>query len=512
MTEKPFRFRYANEIVGSFVLLVLVLLVTGIFIAGRAQGWFERKAVLHTVLTTEKGAFGLREGDEVLIRDTVAGNVGKIVPKEDGTMRTTFNIKYQFLSHLRQGSVAKVRKKFGFAGDSLVEIETGVGDLLKDGDSIECKKDEEFMDTARKALTDVQDVVMPILKELKGVLANLNKITGDIQHGKGLAGTIINDEALAMEMRNVVKNANALMVDTRGTISETRRLIRGVQKHWLWRKYMEKDKQPELLAQIGPDSEDLELDVKHFKSELGLARTSNDPESIAQNSYNLAVCALENGSTPDVFSLIHEARAELAALKKDTLCTYVLEAQAMRKSGKKQEALELAKVAEGKISRSTDKAIELQCRVVLSDLLIDSGDVAGAKTTLKKIESMADKIDSPVVKSMVEGSLARLALVEDNALVAGKRFDNEAAFLRAAGLFEKMAQSLVNAGKAYTKAKDYTNAADRYFRAGRSLVASGNRQSVEDNLKTALEMAKIANDQALITRINEFNSEMAATQ
>ncbi len=102
-------------------------------------------------------------------------------------------------------------------------------------------------------------------------------------------------------------------------------------------------------------------------------------------------------------------------------------------------------------------------------------------------------------------------MAENNPLDAGKRFDNEAAFLRGAGLYEKMAHSLVNAGESYANAKDFSNSADRYFRAGRSLFCGGNSKSAETNLGTALEMAKIANDKGLIIRINDFQTEIAKT-
>ena len=39
MTQK-FKFRYVNEIVGGFVLLVFLLLLVGVLLAGHAQHWF----------------------------------------------------------------------------------------------------------------------------------------------------------------------------------------------------------------------------------------------------------------------------------------------------------------------------------------------------------------------------------------------------------------------------------------------------------------------------------------
>ena len=505
--EKSFKFRYTNEIVGGFVFLALVIMVAGIFIAGRAQGWFERRDTLRVVFVTDEGAFGLKEGDEVKIRDTVAGNVGKISPTQEGTIEAVFQIKHRFLTLLKKGSVAKVRKKFGFAGDAFVEIVIKGTEPLQDGDPIACTKDEELMDIAKNALTNIQEVVMPIMKETREVLANINQITGSIKNGDGMAGTLVKDNELAEEVKKVIGNVNSLMIDTRETVNETRKLIKGVQKHWLWRKYMDKDKGPELLVPLALSSMENDSDRNHFASELKSAREADDSGAIALNAYNLAVCMMEQGKTDDILPLIHEARAELAASKKSSLCTYVLESQALKKAGKVKEGLEVAQTAEGMIDRSTDPAIAVQSKVITADLKILNGDIQATRAEMKKIEALTKKVESPVVQSMTEGLAARLYLAEDNPEAAAGRFDREAGLLKGAGLFEPMAQSFESSGKSYEQAKNYTAAADRYFRAGRSLYASGRQTGSKNDLKRAVDLAKQAGDRAMEDRIKEFQAE-----
>ena len=161
MTGKPFRFRYASEIAGTFVLLSVAMLVAGILLAGRTQGWFERDFTLKTRFDTEEGAFGLQEGNEVRIRNTLAGRVGKIMPMADGSLQASFTLKNRFKPFLTRGAAAKIRKKFGVAGDSFVDLEAGKGGPIQDGDVIDCKKDEEIMETARKMLTDRQTDFSP---------------------------------------------------------------------------------------------------------------------------------------------------------------------------------------------------------------------------------------------------------------------------------------------------------------------------------------------------------------
>jgi tetratricopeptide (TPR) repeat protein len=508
--ERQFKFRYASEIVGGFVLVALIILVAGIFVAGRKQGWFERRAVLHTVFRTGQGAFGLREGDEVWIMDTAAGNVGKIVPSAKGEIQTTFLIKSRFMPLVLDGSVAKVRKKFGVAGDSVVQIEIGKGQPLNDGDFIECTKDEELMDTAKKALADVQEVVLPIMKEMKGVLANLNNITGGLEKGGGLFGRLLKDETLAKNGGKVVSDISSFASSAREAVLEFKRLVKGVQKHWLWRRYMDQGKEPELLVPLGLRSADPEADMKQFRCELELARTANDASAIAQNAYNLAVCMTDKGQTTNVMPFIQEARAEMVSSGRDPVCTYVLESQVLRMTGKKEEAVTAAQNAVNMVNRSTDTDAALQCRSVLADLYREDGKLAEARNELKRIVSLARKSEKPIIKSVAAGLEGRILLSEGKPSEAAPKFDSEAELLRSAGLYRSMADALISAAEAYGKASSHPAAADRYFRAGRSVGSGGDPATAGALLKKALESAKLASDDVLCARIEEFEKELAA--
>jgi len=102
MTQRPFKFRFASEIAGSFVLLALFLVLAGIVFAAHYQGWFEGTFTLKTKFTTEEGSYGLQEGSEVRVRNAVAGKVGKIRPTADGGMELTFEIQKRFRRFVRK--------------------------------------------------------------------------------------------------------------------------------------------------------------------------------------------------------------------------------------------------------------------------------------------------------------------------------------------------------------------------------------------------------------------------
>ena len=277
--NKPFKFRYVNEIVGSFVLVVLAALVVGIILAGRAQEWFEPVHVLRMSFPAE-GSLGLQKGAEVQILGTTVGTVQGIRIREDGRMRGRLTVKGDFIRFVRIDSEALVKKKSGIAGDAYVEITQGHG-LERDPEMpLNVVKDTEITEIAQDILKRLQENTVPAIQEytalaadlrstngpLMKLLANLEGITAGLERGEGSAGQLLRDPAVADEIERIldevkkilvdVKAATAqlppvaarvgketedlpgLMVQTQETLREAERLIEGIQQHWLIRKYV----------------------------------------------------------------------------------------------------------------------------------------------------------------------------------------------------------------------------------------------------------------------------------
>jgi len=308
-----YRFRYTNEIAGGFVLLAVVLLAMGIYAAGHAQGWFQKKLILHAKFNTADGTYGLQEGADVRILGTLAGRVGEIVPAPDGGMATTFVLQRKFSRFVRVGSMAKVKKKFEIAGDAYVEITLGNPGMamLPSGSSIACVQDVELIEAAKKMVDDFRAAAVPMLDEFRGILAHVNAVTRQLAEKQGTAGRIIGDADLAKEVEGIVKdirqttsqlpamaarldtvmtnveavsqslrttaggfpaissnatdvvrdvrtvtggltgevaNVQAVLLQAESALRETQKLVEGIQKHWLVRKYIEEQETTRMLA------------------------------------------------------------------------------------------------------------------------------------------------------------------------------------------------------------------------------------------------------------------------
>ncbi len=220
--DTTFKFRFVNEITGAFVLLALILLAAGIFMAGRAQGLFEKKFTLHVVFDSAEGSFGLKKGSEIKILNTTAGAVERIEPTAAGSMRADFVIKERFHGFVRADSHALVKKTLVITGDAYVEITVGDRQqaLLPDGAMIACSKDTEIIEQASAMLEEIRAQTIPALHKLQLFLDELPP----------------------------------LAIQTQNTLRETQRLLRGLERHWLLRKYMEPLESDLLIAppRIGP--------------------------------------------------------------------------------------------------------------------------------------------------------------------------------------------------------------------------------------------------------------------
>ncbi len=304
MTER-FKFHRVHEITGTFVLVIIALLVGGLIWTGHSQRWFKSNVTLRIILP-EDGAAGIRQGSEVYFLGTRVGSVGDVVVDTTGRMEAHASIRRDFFRFVREDSSAVVKKKFGVAGDSFFEITRGEGTPLPEQNaSIICN--DQFQSALETAVEEVRSEAMMVLKKVNGGLdtwtklgADLNatqkhveqlairleSITAGVEQGKGTVGKLLTETAVADEaqkllvqanvtmdeLRNVVTNLNVavmsvqkgtarlpeitdavanetkdlpgLVIQTQTSMRELERLIEGAQKHWLIRKYMDKTNEP----------------------------------------------------------------------------------------------------------------------------------------------------------------------------------------------------------------------------------------------------------------------------
>lgn len=300
-TSEHFHLRHVHALTGTFVLVVLGILIAVVVLAGRSQRWFIGNVNLSIVLP-ETGAAGIRRGSEVYFLGTLMGTVSDLSVDPTGRMEAQVNIRRDFYLFIRADSSAVVKRKFGMVGDAYFEITRGHGKTLPEKNArIICT--EQLPSALESAVEEVRGEAVPALRELKEglhiwtslgsnlvtssarldqLLMRTDNMAAELQQGKGSLGKMLVDPAAADELQILLTNASSAMEELRGVlfhlhqasgnfqlastnlpaISETlareardlpglvlqtqtsmrelERFIEALQRHWLFRRYMNK--------------------------------------------------------------------------------------------------------------------------------------------------------------------------------------------------------------------------------------------------------------------------------
>ncbi len=241
--QQRFKFRHVNEITGTFVILVVLVLLAVLVWAAYNQRWFRGTVTLRIVLP-EAGAAGIRQGSEVYFLGTLVGTVSDVIVAPTGRMEAETSIRSDFFRFLREGSFAVVRKKFGVAGDAYFDITRGEGPSLPKKDaSIVCK---ELPGTMETAIEEVRRTVLPVLeklstavdtwitvgaqwhasgeawtalgidlgesrRQLDTLIARLDRLAAGVAQGQGTVGKLLTDPAIADELKSILDKGNVSM-------------------------------------------------------------------------------------------------------------------------------------------------------------------------------------------------------------------------------------------------------------------------------------------------------------
>jgi phospholipid/cholesterol/gamma-HCH transport system substrate-binding protein len=331
LTEDRFKFRHVHAITGTFILISLGILIAALVFAGRSQRWFIGNVTLRIVLP-EGGAAGIRQGSEVYFLGTLVGTVFDVRVDAAGRMEAQVNIRRDFFLFVRADSSAVVKRKFGVVGDAYFEITRGHGKTLPERNaSIVCN--EQLPSALESAVEEVRFEAVPALKKLSAgldtwtafgtnlvttrerldqFLLRADSIVAGLQQGKGTAGKFLTDSSAADDLEALIAKASGsvdelhvtlknlqqassnlqlastnlpaisetlasesrdlpgLVLQTQTSMRELERLIEGMQRHWLLRKYVNQTNPPPTHPQPLRESEIKPMKV--FRSPRGSAR------------------------------------------------------------------------------------------------------------------------------------------------------------------------------------------------------------------------------------------------
>ncbi len=181
---------------GIMVLAGIFLFTIGVYLIGNNQSFFTKTFKISSVFKNVKG---LRIGNNVRYLGIDAGNVEGIDIINDTTIRITMKIDVKTKAFIKKNAVAKISSD-GLVGDMIVNIEPGMGysKTIENHDEIEAF-DPIATDEMLSTLSETNENAALLT-------AGILQITNSINEGKGTFGMLVNDKAVAQDIRQIIKN------------------------------------------------------------------------------------------------------------------------------------------------------------------------------------------------------------------------------------------------------------------------------------------------------------------
>ncbi|MDQ1470249.1 MAG: phospholipid/cholesterol/gamma-HCH transport system substrate-binding protein [Bryobacterales bacterium] len=211
-----------NVIVGLFVVGGLALFTAGMFVIGDRRQAFSRHVEYYAEFVN---LAGLTNGAKVRVAGMDAGQVLAIrVPDSPlSRFRVTLKVDEKLRGLVRTDSVATIGTE-GVVGDTFLSVRAGsryapaaapLGTLR----SKEPMELSDLLDQGTGLLSDVDGTIKQLGGKIDGALtgvtatvSNVNDVVVGLKDGRGTAGMLLRDQALAGQIRQAMSNVNDVTV------------------------------------------------------------------------------------------------------------------------------------------------------------------------------------------------------------------------------------------------------------------------------------------------------------
>lgn len=204
-------------IVGIFVFLGIVILVTAIFTLAGQQKRFISSISLNAVFDD---VGGLKAGNNVWFSGVKIGTVKKIQLFDEAQVLVTINVEESVQKYIRKNAIARISSE-SFIGNKTIVIEGGTLEAppVEDGDRILAVNP---LDT-----DDLMETLQRNNENLVEITGDLKQLTSRLVQGEGTFGKLLTDSTMANDFEAMVSN---LQQTSRNAVGASRELTRFTSK------------------------------------------------------------------------------------------------------------------------------------------------------------------------------------------------------------------------------------------------------------------------------------------
>ncbi|MBX3235319.1 MAG: MCE family protein [Nitrospiraceae bacterium] len=178
------------QIVGTFVVIPLVILIVAGFLMSKVEHLFEAKYQLQASLSK---SYGLEPGAPVVVSGIPIGRVERVDLNERGTVNLHLLLRTRYQGMVKENSELSVTKSGVVVGQTQVDIAMGTesSPVLQDGATIRAVEPKD--------IGDLINEVQPVLAAVKQTLLRVETMTQDLQGSLKAGGKALEQVALATQ-------------------------------------------------------------------------------------------------------------------------------------------------------------------------------------------------------------------------------------------------------------------------------------------------------------------------
>ena len=230
-----------------------------------------------------------------------------------------------------------------------------------------------------------------------------------------------------------------------------------------------------------------------YRRALARAQAMDNSREVGRISYNLAVCLVSLEEWTEAEALLADAERATIKAGDDASPVLLMAAELARR----RDQLSEAEAAIDRLERlPVSDEVRGQAYVMRAHIACDRGDAARAEGFLSRAMGFLKKNRDPGLAGSMAEVTARVAILKGDHAGAGKAYDLQASWLLRAERLPEMAEALEAAGRQYETAGEADAAADRYYRAARSLMGQERYLDALRVIELAVKLKETAADPA----------------